>query len=383
MDKLKVSIITVCYNSVETIEQTIQSVVNQSYKNIEYIIIDGGSTDGTLDLIRKYADKIAYWVSEPDDGIFDAMNKGIRAATGEIIGIINSDDWYGLNTVRNAVNYFMEHRKAQVVHGDTQIVNRDGSLFYLNRGNVGLREFIYRMPSHPSFFVKKQMYYQYGYFDCQYKMAADYDFLMRLYHHQIISHYVPGILAYFRRGGASSISPRQVLRETERILIQYICYYREDVAQKIKTSFCERRYKELIIPYIRRRIARRKDFLAKYFQEHTNYVLFGAGCIGSLCYEFLRSQTNVHFWVIDNNPSLWGRSFYDVKVYPIDVLKDIKGAVKIIIAVGDKYCKEIEKQLYENGFRYKDNYIFFREFDESIRNDYMLQYVRKFFRGIQ
>jgi len=382
MDQLKVSIITVCYNSARTIEQTIQSVVNQSYKNVEYIIIDGGSTDGTLNLIRKYAGKIAYWVSEPDNGIFDAMNKGIRAATGDVIGIINSDDWYGLDTVRDAVNYFMEHEEAQVVHGNTQFVNRDGEFCYLKRGDVEPKEIMYHMPSHPAFFVKKQIYSQYGCFDCQYKIAADYDFLMRLYHHKIMFHYMPGILAYFRIGGTNSRNPRQTLLEFKRILMKYICYYNEDVAKRIETSLREQRYR-LNIPYIRQRIARRKDFLAKYFQEHTNYVIFGAGCIGSQCYEFLHLQTNVHFWVIDNNPLLWGKFFYDIEVYPVDILKDIKGAIKIIIAVGEKYCKEIEKQLDENGFQYKDNYILFSELDKSIRNDYMLQYAKKFFKGIQ
>ncbi len=97
----------------------------------------------------------------------------------------------------------------------------------------------------------------------------------------------------------------------------------------------------------------------------------------------MRSQTNVHFWVIDNDPLLWGKPFHDTEVCPIDVLKDIKGAVKIIIAVGEKYSKEVEKQLKENGFRYKDDYMLFSELDKSIRDDYMLQYAKKFFRGIQ
>lgn len=93
MENLKISIITVSYNAAKTIEQTIQSVVNQTYDNIEYIIIDGGSTDGTVDIIKKYEDKIAYWVSEPDKGIYDAMNKGILKASGEYIYFLGADDW--------------------------------------------------------------------------------------------------------------------------------------------------------------------------------------------------------------------------------------------------------------------------------------------------
>ena len=102
-EAMKVSIITVCYNSAKTIEHTIKSVAGQDYGNIEYIIIDGGSTDGTLDIIDRYKDKISVLVSEPDEGIYDAMNKGISIASGELIGMINSDDWYGPYTVSAAV----------------------------------------------------------------------------------------------------------------------------------------------------------------------------------------------------------------------------------------------------------------------------------------
>ena len=99
MDNSLISVITVSYNAVSTIEQTILSVINQTYSNIEYIIIDGGSTDGTIDIIRRYEDKIAYWVSEPDRGIYDAMNKGASKANGEYIAFLNSDDWYELDAV--------------------------------------------------------------------------------------------------------------------------------------------------------------------------------------------------------------------------------------------------------------------------------------------
>ena len=116
-----ISIITVSYNAVKTIEDTILSVINQTYPNIEYIIIDGGSTDGTLDIIKKYQDKITYWVSEPDKGIYDAMNKGIAKANGELIGIINADDWYELDAVQNVVLEFNNTRPA-IYHGGLNIV---------------------------------------------------------------------------------------------------------------------------------------------------------------------------------------------------------------------------------------------------------------------
>lgn len=122
----KVSIITVVYNGAGTIEQTIKSVLGQTYKNIEYIIIDGASTDGTQQIVEKYVDKIAYYVSEKDEGLYYAMNKGIGKATGEIIGIINSDDWYDINAVKNIVGLFSK-KDAEVVYGNTIVVAEDGT----------------------------------------------------------------------------------------------------------------------------------------------------------------------------------------------------------------------------------------------------------------
>lgn len=107
-ENYKVSIITVVYNGAKTIEQTIQSVLNQTYENIEYIVIDGASNDGTQALVEKYVDNISYYISEKDNGLYYAMNKGIRKATGDIIGIINSDDWYGENAIKDIVDHFRE-----------------------------------------------------------------------------------------------------------------------------------------------------------------------------------------------------------------------------------------------------------------------------------
>lgn len=125
MDNSLISVITVSYNAVSTIEQTILSVINQTYSNIEYIIIDGGSTDGTIDIIRRYEDKIAYWVSEPDRGIYDAMNKGASKANGEYIAFLNSDDWYELDAV-SIIAQFADG-KTDLISG---IINNTSVNFY-------------------------------------------------------------------------------------------------------------------------------------------------------------------------------------------------------------------------------------------------------------
>ncbi|MDE5639766.1 MAG: glycosyltransferase [Odoribacter sp.] len=171
------SVVTVSYNAVSTIEETICSVINQTYSNIEYIIIDGGSTDGTVDIIKKYADKIAYWVSEPDKGIYDAMNKGIDVATGEWINFMNSGDTFHSNRV---IQQLIENlpSKADVVYGDTLLVYSWGK--HLQKA---LPEFAIEknQPSfcHQSCLIKTALIQRMKY-NTRYKICADYDFFYRL-----------------------------------------------------------------------------------------------------------------------------------------------------------------------------------------------------------
>ncbi|OJW78850.1 glycosyltransferase family 2 protein [Spirosoma sp. 48-14] len=197
-----VTIITVCLNSDKHIEQTIQSVLNQSYNNIEYIIIDGKSTDSTLEIIKRYASKhpsIIQYISEPDAGIYNAMNKGIKMAKGELIGIINSDDWYEVNTVENVLLAYSKNGLA-VYHG----IQRT----YLNDKIIGLQctssnQLQIRMIEHPTCFLPKELYSTYGIFDENYKYASDYELMLRLQSKNIPFVMIESILANFREGGAS------------------------------------------------------------------------------------------------------------------------------------------------------------------------------------
>ncbi len=202
----KVSIITVSYNAVGTIEQTILSVVNQTYSNIEYIIIDGGSTDGTIDIIKKYQDKITYWVSESDNGIYDAMNKGINIANGEIIGIINADDWYEKNAIEISVNNLLKNEELDGICGDIfvymecskcTLVKRICSSTSLNLLKNGMTIM------HPTVFLKKRFYYKYGNFNTEFRIAADYDLMLRASLNGANIKYIPMIISHFRLGGTS------------------------------------------------------------------------------------------------------------------------------------------------------------------------------------
>jgi len=205
---MKVSIITVSLNSAKTIEDCIQSVLNQSYKNIEYIIIDGGSTDGTLDIIKKYESKISFWISEKDYGIYHAMNKGINLATGKIIGIINSDDIYADNFVIENIVEFITKENVDSCYGNLIYVDRKNTnkiiRFWKAREYSRIAFQKGWMPPHPTFFVKKEVYEKYGLFNLKFPIVADYELMLRLlYKHKISIAYIPKVLVKMRIAGKS------------------------------------------------------------------------------------------------------------------------------------------------------------------------------------
>lgn len=207
---MKISVITVVFNAVETIEDTIKSVIDQDYDDIEHIIIDGGSTDGTLDVVNCYKDHLAKVVSEPDNGIYDAMNKGIELATGEITGNLNADDWYAHSGVLSQVaNTFSADESIDAVYGDIVYVTREqphNIVRYWESCSYhdGLFEKGW-MPAHPSFFVKRELYSRYGKFDLDLKIQSDFELTMRLIAiNRIKTRYLPGVMVKMRMGGVTN-----------------------------------------------------------------------------------------------------------------------------------------------------------------------------------
>lgn len=208
---MKVSIITVVYNGAETIEDAIQSVLSQTYSNIEYIIIDGGSTDGTLDIIKKFQKDINYLISERDAGIYDAMNKGINVATGDVIGILNSDDFYYKSSTISNVVELIKTSLADGIYGDLIYVDRnnpDKTIRYWKAGSYKKSNFRWGwMPPHPTVFLRKEVYKKFGLFNTHFNSAADYEFLLRImYKNNVKLDYLPEILTKMRVGGKSNIT---------------------------------------------------------------------------------------------------------------------------------------------------------------------------------
>lgn len=207
---MKISIVTVSYNASKTIKDTIESVLMQEDIDVEYIIVDGGSKDGTQEIIKSFGEKISKFISEPDKGIYDGMNKGVALASGDIVGILNSDDVYADRKVlKDVLSCFSSD--IQAVYGDLVYVAED-DLNQVKRTWISkpYKEGAFKkgwMPPHPTFFVRKEVYKNYGSYSLELRSAADYEFMLRVIHkHQIKIHYLNRVLVRMRVGGASNAS---------------------------------------------------------------------------------------------------------------------------------------------------------------------------------
>ena len=215
---MRVSIITISYNSGKTIEATIRSVLAQEDADIEYIIVDGGSSDNTLEIVEKYKHRIAQVISEKDNGIYDAMNKGVRLASGDLIGILNSDDTYAYpNVVADIVALIGEQH---AVYADLQYVNADTGkvVRHWKSGLYQAGDFLKGwMPPHPTFFVRKVCYNQFGLYLTNHGTAADYELMLRMIHkHGITLSYLPKVIIQMKTGGASNVGWKQRVKANQQ-----------------------------------------------------------------------------------------------------------------------------------------------------------------------
>jgi glycosyltransferase len=241
-----VSIITICYNRQDTISKTIESVLNQDYPNIEYIIVDGNSNDGTIEIIRSYSDKISYFITEPDKGMYDAINKGLKLSKGDIIGLMHSDDeFFDTTVVSQIINEFNKNSTTNGIYGNGIYVSNDtyeniirdriGGDFSLNKVKNGW------LPLHPTVYLKKCLIEKYGYYNLDFKIASDTEFLLRyLFKHQIQLTYINSYLVKMRMGGLSTNYKRaiEVLLEDYRIYKYHglnafvVVFYKKIIALK-------------------------------------------------------------------------------------------------------------------------------------------------------
>jgi len=219
---VRVSIITVCFNSADTLEDTIASVSRQRCADIEHIIVDGGSTDGTQDVVARYNGRIKKFISEPDEGIYDAMNKGIRMGEGDFVGFLNADDVYADDGVVSEVAATARAGEVDGVYGDLVYVRRDDTSKVVRYWKAGeYRPGAFRIgwvPPHPTFFCRRELFDRYGPFDAQYRLAGDFELMLRLIErHRIRVGYIRRPLVRMRVGGRAN-TVRGVLRGNHEIL---------------------------------------------------------------------------------------------------------------------------------------------------------------------
>lgn len=219
----KFSIITVVFNNERTIPDTVKSVATQTYTDVEYLVIDGQSTDGTLARLKECGGAVTRLISEPDQGIYDAMNKGIALASGEIIGFINADDFYASSDVLAKVAAVFNDPNVDACYGDLCYVGRNdtstvvrywkSSTFHPGAFEVGW------CPPHPTFFVRREIYERFGGFDLSYKIAADVELMMRFLEvHRVRAKYIPEVLVQMRMGGTTNRSLSNIVKQNNEIL---------------------------------------------------------------------------------------------------------------------------------------------------------------------
>lgn len=220
---MTISIITATYNACQTIEAAIKSVINQTYPHIEYIIVDGGSTDGTIELIKRYKPFIHHLISEPDNGIYDALNKGINMATGDIVGFLHADDILDNDSTIDIIMQMFSDKNVTGVYGDLEYVQHQDTEKVIRYWES--EPFKYQllklgwMPPHPTLFIRKTVYDTIGNFNLKFKIAADYDFILRCFS---IPHYsfkyLPMVITRMRIGGASNKSIKNILIKSKEDL---------------------------------------------------------------------------------------------------------------------------------------------------------------------
>jgi glycosyltransferase len=218
---LKVTLITATLNSEKYLEESILSVIGQTYKNIEHIVVDGKSTDKTLDIVRKYEHHLARWISETDRGMYDAINKGMELATGDVIGVLHGDDILASSNVIETIAEAFEKNQVDTVYGDLEYVDSNdinkiyriwkGKPFKRSLFNVGW------MPAHPTFYIRRELLKKYGNYENHYYSAADYEFMARyLYKYRLKALYIPKLIIKMRRGGQSNSNMKTRIRANRR-----------------------------------------------------------------------------------------------------------------------------------------------------------------------
>jgi len=367
---MKFTIITVCLNSSNTIEKTINSVLSQKYNNIEYIIIDGGSIDGTVDIIKKFSKKIDYWSSEPDGGIYDAMNKGISKATGDVISFLNSNDWYE-NGIFEIIDKVFKENLCDMVCGRVNFI-QNGQIIGQTAHTVSSKDFYIGMIyPHSAMFSKKEVFKKYGLFNTTYKICADYDWLLRVYNENIKIQFIDYIFSNFALGGISGSS--ETAEETKEICLKnlphelYEKYYDKILERYIlnKSYFvCNEVSAKLNCKKIN---GEQYVKLLQKFNVKNQCNIFGVGIKAYDCLNFLNSLNIYVINIYDNDINKQGKLFEGLVIKSKD---EIDISIPTVIT-SYHYEREIEKEFIKENI---NNYILFSDLAKEVMQIYNCEY---------
>lgn len=369
---MKISIITVSYNSEKTIERAIRSVVRQNYGDTEYILIDGGSSDRTADIIRKYEKKLSYWISERDEGIYDAMNKGLEHATGEIVAFLNSDDWYEDHIFVEIAEAF-EEESVQLICGDMYI-HRAGTVsrYHIDE-KAAQRAVRFSMGyPHPTMFARRRLFDRYGKFDTRYRIAADYDWFLRVYDHNEKIRVLDRVVTNFSYGGVSTKEEMMpaLLEEQERAALEalernHTLTEKEKWRETIRSETANMRDSFKIQQILKDGRLDRNPVAVKVRElfRGEKCAVFGSGHIAVQLISILRKMDVSVTRIWDNREQNWGKRIEGIQVMKPDQIK-IRQNVVVIASVC--YESEIEKQLKGYGLEKNTHYLFYRELRKLI-----------------
>ncbi|WP_456277643.1 glycosyltransferase [Bacillus sp. AK128] len=343
---IKISVITACFNSEKYLEQTIQSVISQTYPNIEYIIVDGASTDKTMDIVLSHKDFISRIVSEKDNGVYDAFNKGIDLATGDVLFFLNSDDYIqDEHVIDDIVRVFQQNKDLQIVYGNVLMKDEETEYFYFLGQSIQFKDFEKGlMPPHPSTFIKKGLFSKHGPFNDNYRIAADFEFLLKCFQtDDIHSSYVDRIISTFRLGGLSSNpNTMKIAKEEKKEIIKqnFMNFEEEIITDNDRNIEFFRMWLEKILVYNEEPSRILKDANIK------KVALFGTKQVGIFLMKELQSNGISIITFLDNDVRKHGYKIQGTPINtPLWLLENSNQIDTLILCFEGDFEKEIREQI--------------------------------------
>ena len=353
---ITVSIVTVVYNAVETIEKTIKSVLQQDYRNVEYIIVDGGSTDGTKEILERYSKLVTHILSEPDEGIYDAMNKGIRLASGDVIAFLNCGDSYEKDTCTRVAGYF-EQNNVDILIGVARML--EGGVFTRIRDNQPENIELSMPCCHQAVFAKRKLFSVVGMYDTNYRICADFDWLLRVFFSKARFIWTKEIYATYDGEGISARMELTRINEAREVALKYaILYHKQDNVEKINHLYGQWLEAFKLNNKNMELFAQNAEYVRAVLNKSTCYI-WGAGNGGKRCLELLKTAGVEIAGFIDTNRR--HDKWYGIPIYlPEEVDKNI-----IICIAAPKYEEEIWEQALQMGF-IEENIVSFSRLKEKL-----------------